>query len=263
MQAVSLYEYNLLQLSDQHLTVPDYRSSSRSKGSSRRVYDSSAYSSLEAAGQLNSDILSKLQNGQQASFTSFDLFAQKLAESGRLRHHYTQNMDCRQARLPCLAERTIWLHGRADTMICHMNPTHTKQVSAKSFTKLAMAPCPYCKRLQKQRTREGRRPRSVGFLRPKVLLYGEDCPDESAITAAFKEDLREPVDAVLIVGTRLSIPSVLEFAKRLSKTVRARDPDNMVVWVNKEPPKLGARFKPFINYEHRGDCDAFASLHTG
>lgn len=57
----------------------------------------------------------------------------------------------------------------------------------------------------------------MGFLRPKVLLYGEDCPDKSAITAAFNDDLREPVDTVLIVGTRLLIPLVMNFAKRLSK----------------------------------------------
>lgn len=68
------------------------------------MYDSSAYSSQKAADQLNGDILSKLQIGQQASFTLLDLFAEELAESGRLRRHYTQNSDCRQARLPALVK---------------------------------------------------------------------------------------------------------------------------------------------------------------
>jgi NAD-dependent SIR2 family protein deacetylase len=102
----------------------------------------------------------------------------------------------------------------------------------------------------------------VGFVRPKVLLYGENCTEEAAITAAFNDNLREPVDAVLIVGTRLQIPSVWDFAKRLSKMVRARDPDNMVAWVNEEPPKLGPLFESLITHRYVGDCDAFANYCT-
>ncbi|KFA80095.1 hypothetical protein S40288_10257, partial [Stachybotrys chartarum IBT 40288] len=173
------------------------------------IYDSLAYSSHETADRLNKDIFSKLQNGQQALFTSFDLFAEKLAKFGRVRHHYTQNIDRWHARLPSLAKRTTWLHDRADTMVFHMTPTHTKVISAETFKGWVMKPCPHCKRLQRQRVREGKRRQSVGFLRPKVLMYGEGCPDESAITATFNDDLREPVDAVKIIGTRLLIPSVL------------------------------------------------------
>lgn len=115
------------------LAVPDFQSSSRSMQSSRKVYNSSAYSLQETATRLNGDILSKLRRGQKASLTSFDLFAEKLAESGRLRRHYTQNIDCRQARLPSLSKKTIWLHGRADTMVCHITPTHTLLVNPQSF----------------------------------------------------------------------------------------------------------------------------------
>jgi NAD-dependent SIR2 family protein deacetylase len=98
--------YTICQSSNQKLAVPDFQSSSRSMQSSRKVYDSSAYSLQETATRLlNGDILSKLRRGQKASFTSFDLFAEKLAESGRLRRHYTQNIDCRQARLPSLSKK--------------------------------------------------------------------------------------------------------------------------------------------------------------
>ncbi|KAK7211048.1 hypothetical protein V2G26_018226 [Clonostachys chloroleuca] len=175
--------------------IPDFQSSSRSMQSSRKVYDSSAYSLQETATRLNGDVLSKLRRGQKASLTSFDLFAEKLAE------------------------KSVYVRANEDDL--------------------------------------------SGFVRPKVLLYGEECPDESAIMAAFDNDLREQVDAVLIVGTRLLIPSVMDFAKRLSKTVRAQGSDNMVVWVNKEPPKLGSLFDSLINYEYLGDCDAFASLTFG
>ncbi|KAI0534957.1 hypothetical protein GGR58DRAFT_28579 [Xylaria digitata] len=48
-----------------------------------------------------------------------------------------------------------------------------------------------------------------GIPRPKVLLYGEVCPDKSDITDAFNRDLRQPIDAAFTVGTRFKIPSLM------------------------------------------------------
>ena len=67
-----------------------------------------------------------------------------------------------------------------------------------------------------------KRPHGAGFLRPRVLLYGEDCPDELEITNAFKNVLRKRVDAVIIVGTRLEIRSLKEFAENLLKSDRSQ-----------------------------------------
>jgi NAD-dependent SIR2 family protein deacetylase len=72
-----------------------------------------------------------------------------------------------------------------------------------------------CAEEDKERAQLRKRSRGGGFLGPKVLLYGEDCPDESEITDAFNHDLRQPVDAVLIVGTKLLIPSLRRFAVSL------------------------------------------------
>ncbi|KAK0628285.1 DHS-like NAD/FAD-binding domain-containing protein, partial [Bombardia bombarda] len=234
--------------------IPDYQSFSRSRKSSRNVYDASAYSTLESAEQLHADVLHKLRCGLTAPFTPFDNFLERLAQSGHLRRQHTQNIDCRHTKSPFLAQRTMWLHGRADTLVCQLRPSHTRRVTPRSFRRWVMAPCPSCKKEQKKRTMAGKRKRAVGVLRPKVLLYGEHCPDESEITAAFNSDLEEPVDAVLIVGTRLSIPSMFDFAKRLCEGV-AENPENLVVWVSKEPPRLDDAFRSHINFEYLGDCD--------
>ncbi len=68
----------------------------------------------------------------------------------------------------------------------------------------------------------------------------------------------QPVDAVLIVGTRLLIPSLRQFAKTLCAPVRTYSPESLVVWVNKEPPRLGRAFNALVNFEVIGDCDDFS-----
>ncbi|KAH7115764.1 DHS-like NAD/FAD-binding domain-containing protein, partial [Dactylonectria estremocensis] len=215
--------------------IPDYRSSSRSKSSSHIVYDASAYSTVESADRLHTDILHKLQSGQEARITQFDTFAERLAQSNHLQSHYTQNIDCRQLKLPHLSKKTIWLHGRADTLVCHLRPSHTIKVTPQSFLQLVKATCPTCEKEQSDRASAHKRRRAMGFLRSNVLLYGENSPNEASITATFNHDIAQPVDAVLIVGTRLSIPSLAGFAKRLCRVVRESSPDNLVIWVSKEP----------------------------
>ncbi|KAH6955692.1 DHS-like NAD/FAD-binding domain-containing protein, partial [Ilyonectria sp. MPI-CAGE-AT-0026] len=182
--------------------IPDYQSSSRSNNSSQIVYHTSAYSTQETADMLHNDLLQKLRLGQGAMFTMFDTFAEGLAQSGRLRRHYAQNIDCRQSRLAHLSRKTVWLHDRADTLVCHIRASHTMQVTPESFPRWAQASCPSCEEEQSKRRRD------IGILRISVLLYGEDSPSESKIITAFNYDLEYPVDAILIIGTRLLTPSL-------------------------------------------------------
>ncbi|KAF4990623.1 hypothetical protein FDECE_14287 [Fusarium decemcellulare] len=238
--------------------IPDYQSSSRSNNSSQIVYHASAYLRRETTDRLHTDILQKLQAGQKAMFTMFDIFAEGLAQSGRLRRHYAQNIDCRQSRLAHLSRKTVWLHGRADTLVCRIRSSHTMKVTPESFPQWIQDSCPLCEEEQSKRAAEGKRRRNVGTLRTSVLLYGEDSPSESRITAAFNYDLEHPVDAILIVGTRLLIPSLISFADGLCKAVRVNSPDGLVIWVNRRPPTLGEVFRSLINFEYLGDCDEFS-----
>ncbi|RYP51736.1 hypothetical protein DL769_010766 [Monosporascus sp. CRB-8-3] len=160
-------------------TIPDFRSSARSKTSTRIVFDASAYATPQSARQLHVAVRRILQAGQDAQWTPFDTFAEDLAQRGYVRHPFTQNIDCRNDRLPTHSWRTVWLHGRADTLMCHLNSSHTIRVTAGFFPLHVMGPCQSCEIEGRKRARAGKRTQATGFLRPKILLYGEDYPDES------------------------------------------------------------------------------------
>lgn len=100
----------------------------------------------------------------------------------------------------------------------------------------------------------GLRRRSTGKLRTSVLLYNEPNPDDSEALVAFNDDLSRPVDAVVIVGTRLQIGDLRAFVDDLCQG--AGGTDCMTVWVNKNHQE------PCIKIDHHyiGDCDDFASL---
>jgi NAD-dependent SIR2 family protein deacetylase len=259
-QAVSLDVFVFMRQCSDCEIVDDFRSSSRTKVSSRRVFDSSAYSIPNWTAELHSRMLKMFEDASNHQFTPFERLMEDLAHCGRIQHHYTQNIDCRAARLPSLSQKTVWLHGRLDTMMCHRYPQHTVQVTPQSFEQWATAPCPDCQDNDQQRVQMGKRSHGGGFLRPKVLLYEEESPDESEIIGAFKYDLRQPVDAVIIVGTRLLCPSLRKFAEWLCRAAKSKKRESITMWVNKEPPRLGQRFASLIDYQYLGDCDSFALL---
>lgn len=68
------------------------------------------------------------------------------------------------------------------------------------------------------------------------------------------------MDAVIIVGTRLEIRPLKEFAEKPLKSVQSRSSEGTTVWVSTEEPKLRDEFDSCIKYRVIGDYDAFASF---
>ena len=262
MQAVSSCYWPDIDFSNSLVLVDDFRSSSGTKMSSKNIFRSSVYSNPEAAKQLHSIMLKTFESASDPKFTPFETLMENLAKVGRVQRHYTQNIDCRTARLPSLTKKTIWLHGRLDTLRCHINPQHSMKVTPESFPQWVLKACPVCEEINKERGNGDKRLRSVGFLRPDVLLYDEHSPDESGIKDAFKDDLQQPIDAIIIVGTRLDIDSLRGFVKDLCHAAKSNR-KILTLWVNKERQKHGQRFGSLISYEYIGDCDEFASLVLG
>lgn len=60
---------------------------------------------------------------------------------------------------------------------------------------------------------------------------------------AFNNDLHQPVNAVIIVGTRLEISDLRDFVEELCKKAKSGDNECIIVWVNQEPLKLSKDFK--------------------
>lgn len=74
-------------------------------------------------------------------------------------------------------------------------------------------------------------------------------------------DLLQPVDTLIVIGTKLYIPSLRRFAEQICrKALRSRD--GVTVWLNKQDRRPN-QFRSLLKYEVLGDCDAFASLVAG
>ena len=148
-------------------------------------------------------ISNMLACASKAKPTKFHHLLDDLAEARRLRCHYTQNIDCLEDKLPSLPHQTVQLHGRLDTLVCQKRSIHTLRVAPKDFQQRIISPCPECEEADKERVESGKRSYGVGVLLPKILLYGAG-PNGSTVGG---DDLHQTVDVIIIVGTRLKIPS--------------------------------------------------------
>ena len=202
--------------------------------------------------------------------TKFHHFLDGLARSGRLLRQYTQNIDCLESKLLSLSPntsleakgpwaKTIQLHGRLDTMICQKCKRCSPLVPEK-FQGSQPPPCLQCEYIETQRAELGKRLRGTGRLRPKILLYGENNPDEVAVEAVFKHDLREGPDAVIVVGTCLTVPGARMLAKEFCRVAKTRRRPGITLWINKERPSSSSGIDSLFDYVVRGDCDEIASL---
>jgi NAD+-dependent protein deacetylase SIR2 len=181
---------------------------------------------------------------------------------------YTQNVDGIDTALEPLATtvplnpkgpwpRTIQLHGGLEKMVC------TKCGELSNFNgALFEGPnppsCISCEALEHVRTTvAGKRSHGIGRLRPRIVLYNEFNPDEEAIGAVTRTDIRNRPDAVIVVGTSLKVPGVRRIAREMCAAARSRR-DGFTAWINNGPEPMGNEFKDCWDLVVRGDCDAVA-----
>lgn len=117
-----------------------------------------------------------------------------------------------------------------------------------------------CEETNENRRADNKRPRSVGVFRTDVLLYDERSSHESEIEVAFDNDIKRPVDTIMIVETRLEINSLRTFVRDMCRSAELAKRDILIIWVSKERQKYGRSLGFVLNYEYIGDCDEFASL---
>jgi NAD-dependent SIR2 family protein deacetylase len=90
-----------------------------------------------------------------------------------------------------------------------------------------------------------------------VLLYGEAHWDEDRIWKIANNDLRRRPDLVLLVGTRLKVPTARLLAAKFCD--KALERGGLTVWVNKDGG-LGVGQDGRFTHLVEQDCDAFVSL---
>ncbi|KAK3377629.1 hypothetical protein B0H63DRAFT_477552 [Podospora didyma] len=137
--------------------------------------------------KLHVEVLQMLKSGLSSPFTHFDFFLEELARSSRL-VTIPRTSIARYSRLQFLSQRTVWLHGRADTLRCHKTPRHGICVTSDLFKRLVTTLCTECETEDQNQQETGKRTRGTGFLQTDILPYGEHSTDEPDILAASKSD---------------------------------------------------------------------------
>jgi len=118
--------------------------------------------------------------------------------------------------------------------------------------------CEPCEVLDQVRTEvAGKRSHGIGKLRPRMVLYNEHNPDDEAIGAVTRADMRTRPDAVIVVGTSLKVPGVRRIVREMCNIVRDRR-DGLAVWINHDPEPSGKEFENCWDLIVRGTCDEVA-----
>ena len=101
----------------------------------------------------------------------------------------------------------------------------------------------------------GKRPLTIGTLRPNILLFGETTHPSVAVVKSIEVDLSKRVDLLLIIGTSLKVDGMKTLVKHFAKVVHSNK--GVVIFLNKD--RISKRdWEAVIDYWVQGDCDAWA-----
>lgn len=264
------------------IKVPDFRSSTglfknlksehNLKGSGKDLFDASVYRDPSSTSTFHTMVRSMSEQTKLAQPTVFHHLIARLAKEDRLLRLYSQNVDGLETSLQPLQTmiplprkgpwpKTIQLHGGLDTMTC------SKCLALKQFTpEIFKGPdpplCESCVDLDNVRTEHGgKRSHGVGKMRPRMVLYNEHNPDDEAIGAVAKADMRTRPDAVIVVGTTLKVPGVRRIVREMCGIVRDRR-DGLAVWINRDPVPSGKDIENSWDLIVKADADDVAR-HVG
>ncbi|KAG9523836.1 DHS-like NAD/FAD-binding domain-containing protein, partial [Aureobasidium melanogenum] len=260
--------------------IPDFRSSTglfnslraqhNLKGSGKDLFDAShVYKDASSTASFHQMVREMFHMTKSARPTPFHQMLATLAQQDRLLRLYSQNVDGIDTSLEPLATRiplkkeegkwpkTIQLHGGLDKMVC--SKCHEiSDFDATRFEDPVPSVCTNCEELNRVRTEvAGKRSHGVGMLRPRMVLYNEHNPDDEAIGAVTREDLRKRPDAIIVVGTTLKVPGVKRIVREMCATVRDRR-DGVAIWINAGPEPSGKEFEDCWDIVVRGTCDEIA-----
>jgi NAD-dependent SIR2 family protein deacetylase len=151
--------------------------------------------------------------------------------------------------------RVVLLHGSLHHVICTSCDSKTgfTGLVEETFRQGLAMLCPECELIQSVREAGGLRRRSIGILRPDIVLYNEPHPRGDWVASIFETDLKRRPDLLLIIGTSLRIPGCKHFIKRASKSVRAQK--GKVIFINNLPPTSPKEWIDIFDAHLMGDCD--------
>ncbi|KAF2173212.1 hypothetical protein M409DRAFT_62785 [Zasmidium cellare ATCC 36951] len=260
--------------------IPDFRSAQglfrtlkeehNLKGSGKHLFDASVYKDDVSTSTFHDMVSTMSRLSKDAKPTAFHHMLATIAQEGRLLRLYSQNVDGIDTSLDPLKTsvplqkdsenkwpRTVQLHGGLDKMVC--SKCHElSDLDPKRFDGPVPPLCQTCEEINDIRTNyEGKRSHGIGRLRPRMVLYNEHNPDDEAIGAVTKDDLRKRPDAVIVVGTTLKVPGVRRIVREMCATVRDRR-GGVTIWINNDPPPVAKDLEDCWDIIVEGPSDAVA-----
>ena len=257
--------------------IPDFRSATGLfnslkkehglKSSGKDLFDASVYQDDVSTTTFHAMVRNLSTETKSAQPTAFHHLLATLAQEGRLMRLYTQNVDGIDTSMPPLKTeaplpkkapwpKTVQVHGGLDHMVC--SKCHKLYpFDAELFDGPSAPPCPSCVETDLVRQAADKRTHGIGCLRPRMVLYNEQNPDDEAIGSCAATDLRMRPDAVIVAGTTLKVPGIRRIAREMCNTVRDRK-DGVAIWINNDPEPLGVDLKNAWDLVVTGPCDEVA-----
>lgn len=215
-------------------------------------------------------------------------FIKTLRDGGRLMRCYTQNIDCLEAREGLVTDlkrgkgnkrrfmkkhyeehrpvntigtdhdggcEVVQLHGELNTLRCTVCSTQWTWTENETDVFMeGFAPrCKKCARKSQERQETGKRGLAVGSLRPNIVLYGEDHPQNSLLSPFVPYDTACQPDVLIIMGTSLKVFGLQKIIREFAKAVHAQK-KGRVIFVNRTRPAESV-WDSFIDYFVPMDCD--------
>jgi NAD-dependent histone deacetylase SIR2 len=230
------------------------------------LFDASVYRDADSTSSFHQMVRELSELSDSKTPTLFHNMLSKLADEDRLLRLYTQNVDGLEMKTKSLQTtvplnrkgpwpKTIQLHGGLQKMVC-TKCNDMLDLDADLFDGPTPPFCEQCRAVDNARTEyAGKRSHGIGRLRPRMVLYNEHNPDDEAIGAVVKADLRTRPDALIVVGTTLKIPGVKRIVKEMGAIIRGRR-DGLNVWINMDDPPVHKDYEWDIVV--RGPCDRVA-----
>ncbi|ODQ67300.1 NAD-dependent deacetylase HST3, partial [Nadsonia fulvescens var. elongata DSM 6958] len=228
----------------------------------RDLFDTVLFSSPESTSVFFTFMTQLRKCILKARSTPTHKFIKHLKDKNKLLRCYTQNIDgleIHEGLNSGVSEDwksldVIQLHGDIHSLKCmHCSKEFEWEPhSEKALDKGEMVACPGCTLTNENRIKSGKRGTSIGFLRPNIVLYGEEHPNGEVIGKCTTADLKSGPDCMIILGTSLKVHGIKKLVRDAAQ--RVKDKGGLVIFVNKTEVSKSL-WNEIIDYHIESDCD--------
>lgn len=275
-----------------------YRSSPSSRMKGEDLFNARVFHSAETTTtfyQFIATLRHKIMHDVKSTSLTHK-FIKTLRDGGRLMRCYTQNIDGLEAREGLSMDLTrgrgnkrrflkknyeaprphetqgtdfesgcevVQLHGELSNLRCRVCATEQEWTKSETeiFLEGAAPKCEVCAEKSDARQATGKRGLAVGELRPNIVLYGEDHPQNSLLVPLIAFDQGSNPDLLIIMGTSLKVHGLQKVVRDFAKVVHNQK-NGRVIFVNRTRPSE-SQWEGIIDDYVAMDCDEWiADLRT-